>query len=284
MEQHLKILEQEAIELIREVITTNDLRDVWSFYSIGKDSCVMHRLIEKAFYPRPVGIRFLHIDTGYKFREMYEFRDNVSARMDLAVYKTSERRDPWSDADYTDVMKTQALREAFALYDIKVAFGGGRREEEKSRAKEKMVSVRGRGSAWNPREQNPEINKLWNTAFSKETTLRVFPLSNWTELDIWEYVLAENIEVVPIYFSHERNVTEKNGLLLPTQSEDGERRRVRFRTLGCYPLTAAIESEANSVEEIIAELRETQYTERCGRIIDKDSEGAMEKKKSEGYF
>lgn len=284
MEQHLKILEQEAIELIREVITTNDLRDVWSFYSMGKDSCVMHHLIVKAFYPRPVNIRFLHIDTGYKFREMYEFRGRFAQENELFVYKTPETRDPWTDADYTDVMKTQALREALAKYNVKIAFGGGRREEEKSRAKEKMVSVRGAGAGWNPREQNPEINKLWNTSFTQETTLRVFPLSNWTELDIWEYVLAENIEVVPIYFSHERNVVERGGLLLPTQSDEGEPKRVRFRTLGCYPLTAAIESEAASVEDIIAELRQTRYTERCGRMIDRDSEGSMEKKKSEGYF
>lgn len=284
MEQHLKILEKEAIELIREVITTNDLREVWSFYSMGKDSCVMHHLITKAFYPRPVNIRFLHIDTGYKFREMYEFRDRFARDNDLVVYTTPTKRDPWTDADYTDVMKTQALREALAKYGIKMVFGGGRREEEKSRAKEKMVSVRGADAGWNPREQNPEINGLWNTLFSKESTLRVFPLSNWTELDIWEYVQAEKIEVVPIYFSHERNVVEKDGLLIPTQSAEGMRRRVRFRTLGCYPLTAAIESEADSVGDIIDELRKTRYTERCGRMIDKDAEGSMEKKKAEGYF
>lgn len=284
MEKSLKILEHEAIELIREVITTNDLKEIWAFYSMGKDSCVLHRLIEKAFYPRHIGIRFLHIDTGYKFREMYDFRGAMSRKIDIVSYTTSQRRNPWKDADYTDVMKTAALREAVGRYGIKIALGGGRREEEKSRAKEKMVSVRGINSRWNPREQNPEINKLWNTSFSKNTSLRVFPLSNWTELDIWEYIRDENIEVVPLYFSHYRRVTDKGGVLIPTQSDDGQLRKVRFRTLGCYPLTAAIESEAATVDDIIQELRLTRYTERCGRMIDKDSECSMEIKKTGGYF
>lgn len=283
MEKHLRELEKESIELIREVLSTVPLEDVWCFYSIGKDSTCLLRLIEKAFYPKKIGIKFLHIDTGYKFKEMYSFKENISKKINLITYKNDEIRDPFTDSDYTDIMKTEALKKAIEKYNIKIAFGGSRREEEKSRAKERMVSVRYKNK-WNPRSQNPEVNYLWNTFYGEDINLRVFPLSNWTELDIWEYIKAEKLEIVPIYFSHKRNVIENVGLLIPTESQIGEQKTVRFRTLGCYPLTASIESEANSLDEIIEELKTTKYTERCGRIIDKDVESSMEIKKINGYF
>lgn len=278
-------LERESIELIREVLTTNPHNEIFSFYSIGKDSSVLLRLIEKAFYPDKPDITFLHIDTGWKFKEMYEFRDKIAQRINLKVYKHPANLNPYENSDYTDVMKTAALKNAVKDFDIKIAFGGSRREEEKSRAKERMVSIRDKNCRWDPRNQNCEINRLWNTSHTDETTLRVFPLSNWTELDIWEYIKRENIEIVPIYFSHSRNVEIRNGQLFATEDENrGEIKRVRFRTLGCYPLSAGIESEANTLDDIINELKQTRYTERIGRVIDFDKEGSMEIKKCEGYF
>lgn len=279
-------LEKESINLIREVITTNSPDGIFCFYSIGKDSSVLLKLIEKAFYPEKIKIPFLHIDTGYKFKEMYEFRDRIAQKIDLKIYKHPALLNPYTDGSkYTDIMKTEALKNAINEFGIKIAFGGSRREEEKSRAKERMVSIRDKNCKWNPRNQNCEVNYLWNTYYTDDTTLRVFPLSNWTEIDIWEYIKRENIDIVPIYYSHIRNVEKRNGQLFATEDDNrGEKKRVRFRTLGCYPLSAAIESEANCIDDIIRELKTTRYTERIGRVIDFDQEGSMEIKKCEGYF
>ena len=286
MISHLKQLENEAIDLIREVCSTNDLEKIVCFYSIGKDSSCLLHLFEKAFFPFPIPIRFMHIDTGWKFKEMYQFRDKIAKKINLIVYKNPANLNPFTDGSrYTDVMKTEALKQALALYDFKIAFGGARRDEEKSRAKERMVSVRNEYQKWDPRNQNPEISPLYNTFYTDKTSLRVFPLSNWTELDIWEYIKEENIPVVPLYFSKERRVQRMpSGMYIATENETGELKKVRFRTLGCYPLTGAVESEAKTVDEIIAELKTTQYTERITRVIDYDTEGSMEKKKKDGYF
>ena len=280
---HLDILEKESINLIRETLSGEN---VYCFYSIGKDSSCLLRLVEKAFWPEKIQIPFLHIDTGYKFKEMYEFRDKIAQKIDLKIYKHPANLNPYtSGREYTDIMKTEALKNALKLYNIKIAIGGSRREEEKSRAKERMVSIRDENSKWNPRNQNCEINYLWNTFYTEKTSLRVFPLSNWTELDIWEYIKRENIEVVPLYFARERYVEERNGQLFATQDDKkGVLKKVRFRTLGCYPLTAGIESDAQSVDDIIQELKNARHTERIGRVIDFDQEGSMEIKKCEGYF
>lgn len=286
MISHLKQLENEAIDLIREVCSTNDLEKIVCFYSIGKDSSCLLHLFEKAFAPFPIPIRFMHIDTGWKFKEMYKFRDEIAKRINLIVYKNPANLNPFTDGPrYTDVMKTEALKQALALYDFKIAFGGARRDEEKSRAKERMVSVRNEYQKWDPRNQNPEISPLYNTFYTDKTSLRVFPLSNWTELDIWEYIKAENIPVVPLYFAKERLVQKMpSGMYIATENNTGELKKVRFRTLGCYPLTGAVKSNAATVDEIIEELRKTQYTERITRVIDYDTEGSMEKKKKDGYF
>ena len=286
MTTHLKQLENEAIDLIREVCYTNDFDKIVCFYSIGKDSSCMLRLFEKAFAPFPIPIRFMHIDTGWKFKEMYQFRDEIAKKINLIVYKNPANLNPFKDGTrYTDVMKTEALKQALALYDFKIAFGGARRDEEKSRAKERMVSVRNEYQKWDPRNQNPEIAPLYNTFYTDKTSLRIFPLSNWTELDIWEYIKAENIPVVPLYFAKKRRVRQTpSGMYIANEDDSGELKKVRFRTLGCYPLTGAIESDAETVDEIINELRKTQYTERITRVIDYDTEGSMEKKKKDGYF
>lgn len=287
--KHLDILEKEAINLIREVISTNNLDDICCLYSIGKDSSVLLRLMEKAFFPDKINIKFLHIDTGYKFKEMYEFRDKISKNINLKIYKHPSCLNPHSDGSrYTDIMKTEALKNAIEKYNIKIAFGGARREEEKSRAKERMISIRDKNHRWEPRYQNAEINFLWNSICNENKTLRVFPLSNWTEIDIWEYIKKENIEVVPIYFSHERMVIPYNNSnpqqWIATENNTGILKTIRFRTLGCYPLTAGIESNAKNVDDIINELKEFNYTERVGRAIDVDKEYSMELKKKEGYF
>lgn len=286
MISHLKQLENEAIDLIREICSTNDLEKIVCFYSIGKDSSCLLHLFEKAFFPFPIPIRFMHIDTGWKFKEMYQFRDKIAKKINLIVYKNPANLNPFTDGSrYTDVMKTEALKQALALYDFKIAFGGARRDEEKSRAKERMVSVRNEYQKWDPRNQNPEISPLYNTFYTDKTSLRVFPLSNWTELDIWEYIKAENIPVVPLYFAKERRVQKMpSGMYIATENNTGELKKVRFRTLGCYPLTGAVKSNAATVDEIIEELRKTQYTERITRVIDYDTEGSMEKKKKDGYF
>lgn len=283
--KHLQILEHEAIDLIRTVCFSNETDKICCFYSIGKDSSVLWHLFKKAFYPLPVPITFLHIDTGYKFKEMYSFRDKVSHDMKLEVYKHSACLNPFRDGSrYTDVMKTEALKQALNLYGFKIAFGGSRRDEEKSRSKERMVSIRNSYSKWDPRNQNPEIPPFFNSFVTEETSLRVFPLSNWTELDIWQYIKQENIDVVPIYFAHQRRVESRQNMLFATENDTGNMKTVRFRTLGCYPLTGAIESTATTIDEIIQEIKTTNYTERITRAIDYDVEGSMELKKKDGYF
>ncbi len=283
---HLKILEAEAIDLIRDVVFSNDIERQIVFYSIGKDSSCLLHLFKKAFHPFPIPVKFIHIDTGWKFKEMYEFRNKIQKDIELIVYKNPKNLNPFTDGPlYTDVMKTEALKQAINLYDIKIAFGGSRRDEEKSRAKERMVSVRNEYHKWDPRNQNPEISPLYNTFFTQKTSLRVFPLSNWTELDIWEYIKQEEIDIVPLYFAKKRRVqTLPSGMMIATENETGELKKVRFRTLGCYPLTGAVLSDATTIDAIIAELKQTQYTERITRIIDYDTEGSMEKKKKDGYF
>lgn len=284
--EYLKQLENEAIDLIRDICFKNDCSKIVCFYSIGKDSSVLLHLFKKAFYPLPVPIRFLHIDTGYKFKEMYDFRDKIAEDINLLIYKHPDCLNPFTDGTrYTDVMKTQALKEAVKKYDIKIAFGGARRDEEKSRAKERMVSVRNEYHRWEPRNQNAEIPPLYNPFYTDTTSLRVFPLSNWTELDIWKYIKQEKIEVVPLYFAKERRITKsQNGLYIATQDDTGDLKMVRFRTLGCYPLTGAVISDATTVDAVIEELKKTEYTERITRAIDYDTEGSMEKKKKDGYF
>ena len=284
--KHLKILEAEAIDLIRDVVFSNDIERQIVFYSIGKDSSCLLHLFKKAFHPFPIPVKFMHIDTGWKFKEMYEFRNKIQKDIELIVYKNPKNLNPFTDGSlYTDVMKTEALKQALNLYDIKIAFGGSRRDEEKSRAKERMVSVRNEYHKWDPRNQNPEIAPLYNTFFTPKTSLRVFPLSNWTELDIWQYIKQEEIEIVPLYFAKKRRVqTLPSGMMIATENETGELKKVRFRTLGCYPLTGAVLSDATTIDDIIEEIKTAQYTERITRIIDYDTECSMEKKKKDGYF
>lgn len=280
---HLKELEREAIHIIREVCATSQNPVV--LYSIGKDSSVMLKLFEKAFWPKPINIPFLHIDTGWKFPEMYDFKKTIekSKGINVITHKHSSNLNPYEDGRiYTDIMKTQALKEALDIHNFDVAFGGARRDEEKSRAKERIVSMRSKGHVWNPKEQNPEIPPIYNTNIPNGTTLRIFPLSNWTELDIWEYISQEKIDIVPIYFAHKRKVKLNNNICIP--DENGKEKTVRFRTLGCYPLTGAIKSNAKNVLEIIEELKNTRFTERITRVIDFDKESSMEIKKREGYF
>lgn len=286
MDNHLKQLELEAIDIIREVCSTNNIEDIVVLYSIGKDSSVMLKLFEKAFYPQKIPVKFMHIDTGWKFKEMYEFKEQISKKVDIITYKHSANLNPFTDGRrYTDIMKTEALKLALKEYNFKIAFGGSRRDEEKSRAKERIVSIRDENSRWNPRAQTPEIAPLYNTFLTEKTSLRIFPLSNWTEIDIWEYIKAENIEVVPLYFSAQRKVERlENGIYIATENEIGELKNVRFRTLGCYPLTGAVLSDAKTLDDIINELKSAQYTERITRVIDYDTEGSMEIKKKEGYF
>ena len=284
--KHIKILEEEAIDLIRDLAFLNDFDKQVCFYSIGKDSSCLLHLFKKAFAPLPIPIRFMHIDTGWKFKEMYEFRDEIKKEIDLIVYKHPACLNPFIDGRrYTDIMKTESLKQALDLYDIKIAFAGGRRDEEKSRAKERMVSIRNQYHKWDPRNQNAEIAPLYNPFYTNLTSLRVFPLSNWTELDIWHYIKQEEIKVVPLYFAKHRHVvTSENGLLIATENETGSLQKVRFRTLGCYPLTGAIVSEAETIDEIIKELEHSEYTERITRAIDYDTDGSMEIKKKDGYF
>jgi sulfate adenylyltransferase subunit 2 len=295
---HLRRLESEAIFIMREVVATF-ARPVM-LYSIGKDSSVMLHLALKAFHPAPPPFPLLHVDTTWKFREMIAFRDETAKRLnlDLRVHTNEEGRaagiNPFDhgSAHYTQVMKTEALREALSLGAYDAAFGGARRDEEKSRAKERVFSFRSATHAWDPKNQRPELWSLYNTRIKPGESIRVFPLSNWTELDIWQYILAENIAIVPLYYSAERPVVDRSGQwimvddermrLLP--GEVPERRRVRFRTLGCYPLTAAIESDAATLAEIVEEMFAARTSERHGRLIDHDETGSMEAKKREGYF
>jgi sulfate adenylyltransferase subunit 2 len=269
-------------------------------YSIGKDSGVMLHLAEKAFYPGKPPFPLLHVDTTWKFREMIEFRDATAKRLgwELLVHVNEDgvRRgiDPFRSGSslHTQVMKTEALKQALDAHGFDAAFGGARRDEEKSRAKERIFSFRTSGHAWDPKNQRPELWRVYNTKVRKGESIRVFPLSNWTEVDIWQYILAEGIPVVPLYLAKERPIVERDGALIMVDDDrmplaPGERpelRRVRFRTLGCYPLTGAIESSADTVEAIVAELFSARTSERQGRVIDFDEQSSMEKKKREGYF
>jgi sulfate adenylyltransferase subunit 2 len=295
---HLKRLEAEAIFIMREVVATAE-RPVM-LYSIGKDSSVMLHLARKAFFPAPLPFPLLHIDTTWKFRDMIRFRDETARRygIDLRVHTNREGLErqvtPFTHGSsfYTQVMKTEALKQALDAGGYDVAFGGARRDEEKSRAKERVFSFRSAGHGWDPKNQRPELWSLYNTRVKAGESIRVFPLSNWTELDVWQYILAEKIDIVPLYFAAERPVVRRSGQLImvddarmPLQpAEAPELKRVRFRTLGCYPLTAAVESNATTVADIVAEMFATRTSERQGRLIDHDEVGSMETKKREGYF
>jgi len=295
---HLQRLEAEAIHIIREV--ASEFSNPVMLYSIGKDSSVMLHLALKAFAPAKPPFPFLHIDSNWKFREMLAFRDRMAAEkgFDLIVHKNAagvaEGIGPFShgSSTHTHIMKTVALRQALDAGGYDAAFGGARRDEEKSRAKERIFSFRSDGHAWDPKNQRPEMWKTYNTRIAKGESIRVFPLSNWTELDIWQYILRENIEIVPLYFAAPRPVVERDGMLIMRDDERmalkpgevAEDRMVRFRTLGCYPLTAAVESKAQSLEAVIAETQIARTSERHGRMIDHDESGSMEKKKREGYF
>jgi sulfate adenylyltransferase subunit 2 len=294
----LRKLESESIEIMREVAAA--FKNPVMLYSVGKDSSVMLHLAIKAFHPSPIPFPLLHVDTTWKFRDMISFRDAMARRLglDLRVYVNEDgvRRgiNPISSgsAVHTHVMKTEALRQALDMYGFDAAFGGARRDEEKSRAKERVFSFRNKHHVWEPRDQRPELWNLYNTCVNPGESIRVFPLSNWTELDVWRYIMLENIAVVPLYFAKERPVVRRSGTWimvdderLPLEpGETPELRRVRFRTLGCYPLSGAIESEAASIEDIVAEMETARFSERQGRLIDTDDAASMEKKKREGYF
>ncbi len=295
---HLRRLEAESIHIIREVVS--EFRLPVMLYSIGKDSSAMLHVALKAFHPAPLPFPLLHVDTTWKFREMIAFRDETARRLglDLRVHinqdglKRGVNPIVSGSQVHTQVMKTESLRQALDAGKFDVAFGGARRDEEKSRAKERIFSHRSAAHAWDPRNQRPELWRLFNTRIREGESMRVFPLSNWTELDVWEYIKYENIPVVPLYFSKPRPVVERAGTLimvdderLPLQpNERPQMRRVRFRTLGCYPLSGAIESEADTLDDIIAEMKASTTSERQGRLIDTDEAGSMEKKKREGYF
>jgi len=295
---HLQRLESESIHILREV-AAECARPVL-LYSIGKDSAALLHLARKAFHPAPPPFPLLHVDTTWKFRAMYALRDRMAAEsgMALIVYKNPEAVErgvnPFDhgSAVHTDLWKTQGLKQALDLHGFDAAIGGARRDEEASRAKERVFSFRGPGHRWDPRRQRPELWSLYNPRVSPGETMRVFPLSNWTELDVWDYIAAENIPVVDLYFAAPRPVVERQGALIVVDDErmrlnPGEKaevRTVRFRTLGCYPLSGAIESEATTLDAVIAEMRASRSSERQGRLIDRDQAGSMERKKQEGYF
>jgi len=295
---HLDRLEAESIHILREVVA--ECANPVMLYSIGKDSSVMLHLALKAFHPAPLPFPLLHVDTTWKFRDMIAFRDRTAQRLGLKllVHVNAEGLamgiNPFvhGPAVHTDIMKTQALKQALDRYGFDAAFGGARRDEEKSRAKERVFSLRSAQHRWDPKRQRPELWRLYNARMTKGESLRVFPLSNWTELDVWQYIYQESIEIVPLYFARERPVVERDGALIMVDDErlplaPGERpqlRKVRFRTLGCYPLTGAIESEADSLPAIIAEMLAARTSERQGRVIDHDAAASMERKKQEGYF
>lgn len=294
---HLEQLEAESIYIIREVVA--ECKNPVMLYSVGKDSSVMLHLAIKAFYPEPPPFPFMHIDTTWKFKEMIEFRDRIAEKLGikLIVYTNKEGVDkninPFDHGSlYTDIMKTDALKQSLDLYNFDVAFGGARRDEEKSRAKERIFSIRNKSHNWNPRNQRPEIWKIYNTRINNDESMRVFPLSNWTERDIWEYILKENIEIVPLYLSKIRPTINRNGNIIMVDDDrikinKGEEilyKPIRFRTLGCYPLTGGIESNAQTVREVFEETLKINTSERFSRIIDYDSSNSMEKRKREGYF
>lgn len=295
---HLKQLEAESMHIIREVAAEFD--NPVMLYSVGKDSAVMLHLARKAFAPGKPPFPLMHVDTTWKFKEMIEFRDKTIEKygFDLIVHTNQEGVDqgigPFShgSAKHTDVMKTQGLKQALNKYQFDAAFGGARRDEEKSRAKERVYSFRDEHHRWDPKNQRPELWNIYNGKVNKGESIRVFPLSNWTELDIWQYIHLESIEIVPLYFAKKRPVVERDGMLIMVDDErmplrEGEvpeMKSVRFRTLGCYPLTGAVESEADTLPEIIQEMLLTTSSERQGRLIDHDQAGSMEQKKREGYF
>jgi sulfate adenylyltransferase subunit 2 len=294
---HLQRLEAESIHIMREVVANAD--NPVMLYSVGKDSACMLHLAKKAFYPAPPPFPLLHVDTTWKFQEMYKLREKAAkdAGMDLIVYQNPEALEkginPFDHGSmHTDMWKTEGLKQALTKYNFDVAFGGARRDEEKSRAKERIFSFRSANHRWDPKQQRPELWKLYNTRKAKGESIRAFPLSNWTELDIWQYIHLENIEIVPLYFSAPRPVVERGGMLIMV--DDGRMplnpgevpmmKSVRFRTLGCYPLTGAVESMAATLPEVIQEMLLTTTSERQGRAIDHDQAASMEKKKQEGYF
>ena len=294
---HLDALEAEAIYIIREVAA--ECENPVMLYSIGKDSSVMLHLAMKAFYPEKPPFPFLHVDTTWKFEEMITFRDSIAEKLgiEMLVYTNQEGVDavinPFDHGSaYTDIMKTEALKQALNKYQFTAAFGGGRRDEEKSRAKERIFSFRNAAQAWDPKNQRPEMWKLYNTKIHKGESIRVFPISNWTEKDIWQYIRRENIDIVPLYFAKERPVVYRDGNIIMVDDDrmklrEGEKieyKKVRFRTLGCYPLTGGVESEADTLDEIIEETLSAVSSERTSRVIDHEAAGSMERRKKEGYF
>lgn len=296
-DSHLDALEAEAIYIMREVAA--ECEKPVMLYSIGKDSSVMLHLAMKAFYPEKPPFPFLHVDTTWKFKEMIEFRDRIAKKydIDMLVYTNQDGVkkgiNPFDHgSSYTDIMKTQALKQALNKYGFTAAFGGGRRDEEKSRAKERIFSFRNKAQAWDPKNQRPEMWKLYNTKIEKGESIRVFPISNWTEKDIWQYIKRENIEIVPLYFADVRPVVERDGNLIMVDDDrmrlkEGEKpmmKSVRFRTLGCYPLTGGVESTAHTLDEIIDETLSAVSSERTSRVIDNEAAGSMERRKREGYF
>jgi sulfate adenylyltransferase subunit 2 len=294
----LKELENESIEILRE--TASGFKKPVMMYSIGKDSSVLLHLARKAFYPAPIPFPLLHVDTTWKFKEMISFRDRIVAETNsqLIVHTNQEGVDaninPFTTnaSEYTRVMKTVALRQALDMHGFDAALGGSRRDEEKSRAKERIFSVRDPGHRWNPREQRPELWRTYNTRLAPEQSMRVFPISDWTEADIWHYILQERIEVNPLYFAQERPMVQRGDQMIMVDDDRFELRNgelpfmkmVRFRTLGCYPLTAAVESTATTIEEVVEEVLQVKLSERATRLIDGENEDSMEKKKTEGYF
>ena len=294
---HLERLEAESIHIMREVVA--EVENPVMLYSVGKDSAVMLHVAKKAFYPAPPPFPLLHVDTTWKFQEMYKLREKAAkdAGMELLIHQNPEAKaqgiNPFDHGPlHTDMWKTQGLKQALDLHGFDAAFGGARRDEEKSRAKERIFSFRTAAHSWDPKNQRPEIWKLYNARKAKRESIRVFPMSNWTELDIWQYIHLEGIEIVPLYYAAPRPTVERDGLILMVDDErfplaSGEEpvmRSIRFRTLGCYPLTGAVESEADTLPRIIQEMLLTTTSERQGRAIDKDQAASMEKKKQEGYF
>ena len=296
--RHLRRLEAESIEIMRDVVA--EFKKPVMLYSIGKDSSVMLHLAVKAFYPARLPFPLMHVDTAWKFREMISFRDETVKRLgaDLIAHVNKEGLERGinpidsGSALHTQVMKTDALKQALDLYGFDAAFGGARRDEETSRAKERIFSFRSPGHVWDPRNQRPELWNLFNTRIRQGETMRVFAMSNWTELDIWEYIMLEKIPVVPLYFAKRRPVVRRNGALIMVDDhrlpllpdEEPELKMIRFRTLGCYPLSGAIESNATTIQDIVEEMRVAKLSERQGRLIDTDEAASMEKKKREGYF
>ncbi|MBZ7988095.1 sulfate adenylyltransferase subunit CysD [Campylobacter canadensis] len=296
MKEYLRYLENESIYIIRETIAA--FKNPAMLYSIGKDSTVLLHLIKKAFYPNKIPISLVHVDTLWKFKQMYDFRDKVAKEHSMIIYHNQKGDEininPFIHGSkmHTDIMKTQALKQCLDLYKFDAVFGGARRDEEKSRAKERIFSFRNKEHAWDVKNQRPELWDVFNTRINENESMRVFPLSNWTELDIWEYILSENIQIVDLYFAKERLVSDYKGAMILVEDErtpkeivkNAYKKKVRFRTLGCYPLTGAIESEASCVLDIINELKATKFSERQGRLIDSDANSSMEAKKMEGYF